>query len=130
MRGKSRRERIASMSQAERLELTPLARKVRVVVVLLMLVGGSPLASSPSYADTQNEYIRCMKETKDQDACLERLGRHSWYPQKVDSCYIVQETLRLASEQGWKLSWKILFFNERCARLRMPHFVTPGAATN
>ena len=97
--------------------------RAAIVVVAALIVGG-PWVASPSYADAFSEFVRCQKKTLDQDACLELLGRNSWYPEKVDQCYAVRDILRFAVEQGWELSWKILFFNERCARLEMPHFAS------
>ncbi len=94
------------------------------LVALLVVLAGS-VAQSPSYANTQNEYVSCMDETDDQEGCLQRLGRHSWQPKEA-SCFRTQIALQLAYEHGLKLSWRFLFFNERCARSGLPHFVAPS----
>jgi len=71
----------------------------------------------------KNPYIQCVErqEIKDVDACLEKSGRIEWYPYKSpDSCVINKQILQFADTQRWKLSWKVLFMNERCRRLGEP----------
>ncbi|MEE8151497.1 MAG: hypothetical protein V3T76_00490, partial [candidate division NC10 bacterium] len=99
-----------------------MVRVVKVVIVAALLIVGTVAMIDPAHTQTENAYVACMKEIKDQDTCLERIGRHSWQPSKVDSCYAVRDILQFAYNQGWNLSWKVLFFNERCARLDMPPF--------
>jgi len=74
---------------------------------------------------TGNPYINCVdtQNTKDTEACLEKVGRIEWYPYKTpDSCIISKEILDFADKNGWKLSWKVLFMNERCRRLGEPYY--------
>lgn len=62
-------------------------------------------------------YVSCIKEVKGQDICLERVGRHIWYPLH-QSCHMLDDILE-GDPQLY--SWKLLFFNERCWRLGLPH---------
>ncbi|MEX2162641.1 MAG: hypothetical protein WD823_00140 [Sulfuricaulis sp.] len=82
------------------------------------------LASFPvTSKEVDNPYLKCVAQTKDQDACLDKVGRDHWTPYKSpDDCIIVKETLETAEKSNWKFSYKILFFNERCKSLRQPHF--------
>ena len=76
-------------------------------------------------ARESNPYIQCVErqETKDIDACLEEVGRIEWHPFKSpDSCVINKQILEFADQNKWKLSWKILFLNERCRRLGEPFY--------
>ena len=64
-----------------------------------------------------------MAEKKDQEACLESVGRDKWMPYKLpDDCALVKQTLEMARKMGWRYSYKILYFNERCHRLGELHF--------
>lgn len=72
-----------------------------------------------------NPYIQCVEKqnTKDVDACLEKVGRIEWYPYKSpDSCIVNKQILEFADRNKWKLSWKVLFMNERCQRLGEPFY--------
>lgn len=62
-------------------------------------------------------YVSCEKETKDQEICLDRVGRHTWYPMQY-SCHMLDDILE-GDPQLY--SWKLLFFNERCWRLGLPY---------
>ena len=90
------------------------------VVVLLVWVSALAVANfeAQSAETVRHEFLGCMAETQDQDQCLDRLGRHSWFPQKVDSCYAVRDILEFAHVQGWKLSWKVLFLTNAVCGFR------------
>lgn len=70
-----------------------------------------------------NPYLKCIAQTKDQDACLDKVGRDYWAPYKLpEDCIVVKEILEAAEKAKWQFSYKVLFFNERCKFLRQPHF--------
>lgn len=76
-----------------------------------------------------NPYTQCIdkQKIKDVNACLDKVGRIEWYPYKSpDSCIISKEVLEVADRKGWKLSWKVLFMNERCRRLGEPFYKRSG----
>ncbi|MEM7170471.1 MAG: hypothetical protein AAF530_09885 [Pseudomonadota bacterium] len=75
-------------------------------------------------AQEDDPYITCITTMASQDYCLGQLGRESWYPASEADCRDIETSLRLFHDRGWYLSWKSLFFNERCARLGWPHFST------
>jgi len=76
--------------------------------------GGTEAAEIPA---TQ-PYVSCMKEVKGLEICLERVGRHTWYPIHF-GCHRLNDIL----EGDLQLfSWMLLFFNERCARLKLPYY--------
>jgi hypothetical protein len=67
-----------------------------------------------------NPYVQCVEQQviNDVSACLEKVGRIEWYPFKSpDSCANSMQILRLADRRNWKMSWAVLFDNERCRRL-------------
>ena len=67
-------------------------------------------------------FAACLDETgNDEDACLEKLGRYAWYPRKDADCEPITVRVRTALSGGSQAEHKYLFFNERCARLEMPH---------
>lgn len=72
-----------------------------------------------------NPFITCVDKqiTKDVDACLEKVGRIEWSPYKSpDDCALIRDILNRADASGWKLSWKLLFMNERCRRYGEPFY--------
>lgn len=76
-----------------------------------------------------NPYVQCVEGqmTKDVDTCLEKVGRIEWWPYKSpDSCIVNKEILEVADKNEWKLSWKVLFMNERCRRLGEPFYKREG----
>lgn len=91
-------------------------------LVLLFSVSQVSIANDKD----NNIFIKCVKNqnTKDLDACLEKVGRIEWLPYKSpDICALTKNTLSMADNNNWKLSWKLLFMNERCHRLGEPFYI-------
>jgi hypothetical protein len=92
--------------------------------VLVIFVYLFPLYVTASEKD-ENPFVKCVdnQKVKDLDACLERVGRIEWYPYKSpDMCALTRDILSRADNSGFKLSWKLLFMNERCKRLGEPYY--------
>lgn len=79
------------------------------------------MASLPALARTSdsNPYMQCMERPgiTDVDSCRENAGRGEWRPsESLASCKIVKQMFEFADRKNWKLSWDMLFMNERCRR--------------
>ena len=81
--------------------------------------------SLPAYSkESTNPYVTCMAQTKDQDTCLDKVGRDLWEPTTTPGdCLVVKTTLELAEKNNLQFSYKILYFNERCKAHKQPHYV-------
>ena len=93
-------------------------KKIVVSIFFIFMFSASFLASA-SEKDT-NPFIKCVnnQKFKDLDACLEQVGRIEWYPYKSpDICAMTKDILKRADNSGSKLSWKLLYMNERCRRI-------------
>lgn len=91
------------------------------VFLFLMLIANLSTADERE----NSSYIKCVEsqKIKDTDACIEEVGRIEWYPYKSpESCLGTKAILEMADKNGWKLSWKVLFMNERCHRLGEPFY--------
>jgi hypothetical protein len=88
------------------------------------------LSASASTSPAEQAYLSCTEEkvrqAQDVEQCLDEVGRHAWYPLNEAICAGTAGILEWAFAQGQDLSYKLLFFNERCARLGHPHFVADG----
>src|SRR5215204_4128974 len=87
-----------------------------------------PLGATASINPAEQAYLRCSEEKagqgQDVEQCLDEIGRQSWYPLNEGTCAGTAGILEWAFAQGQDLSYKLLFFNERCARIGHPHFAT------
>ena len=78
--------------------------------------------------ELRSEFSECMRRFPDQEGCFALHGRMSWlpendgYPDGQQSCAINADILWDFDTIGMLLPWKLLFFNERCWRLRFPYF--------
>lgn len=86
----------------------------------------STVHSAPTGA--QLAYLQCAQAKADEgrnvQICLDELGRHAWYPLNEDVCNLTANILESAFNNDWDLSYKLLFFNERCAHIGYPNFST------
>jgi hypothetical protein len=102
-------------------------RTLRLLLSVSIIVTIGPLHAE-ELARKMQSYSYCMSLYADQEHCLNQYGRDAWAPMSeadpkgMQSCAIVRDTLRVANQQGWDLSWKVLFFNERCFRLGLPRY--------
>ena len=77
----------------------------------------------------ESSYSECMSQFADQEACLKEHGRTSWHPANAgdpdgrQSCALTADILATFDAIGSPLSWKLLFFNERCRRLELPFYL-------
>ena len=98
---------------------------VFVLVAIIILIPGQE-----AYGDPADDYTKCMQRQKIKDKyfCLDEVGRDAWVPLKeggstaADECTSIKVTLGLATKMKMNLSYKLLYFNERCRRLSLPHF--------
>ena len=77
--------------------------------------GTNPFGAA--YEKRNNPFVKCvdMQTVKNIDACLDKVGRIEWRPYKSpDDCALIRDILNRADNSGSKLSWKLLFMNERC----------------
>ena len=102
----------------------PMLRAICVISTSMLL----PLLATASTTSPEQAYLVCTEEKarqgQDVEQCLDELGRHAWYPLNEAICAGTAGILEWAFAQGQDLSYKLLFFNERCARVGHPHFVT------
>ena len=99
-------------------------KKKIVVSIFFTFVISASFSATASEKDT-NLFIKCVnnQKFKDLDACLEQVGRIEWYPYKSpDMCALTRDILKRADNSGSKLSWKLLYMNERCRRIGEPYY--------
>ena len=99
-----------------------------VIVAVVVLMHGT-FSGYANAEKLQSSYSECMSQLADQEVCLEEHGRTSWHPANAgdldgrQSCAITADILAAFDALGSPLSWKLLFFNERCRRLDLPYYV-------
>lgn len=112
------------------------------LIPVLVIAGilGIPGAPDPERVKLENDradldsarranFLACLKEnSEDEQACLEKMGIHAWYPSDEKDCVAVATRIdKVFAAQGLP-RWPDLFRNERCARLGMPHHEEAAAA--
>jgi hypothetical protein len=75
---------------------------------------------SDTSSRTQN-YRECVESGTLPSVCDEKFDRIEWMPTEP-GCATTRVTLNFADEQKWKLSWKLLYYNERCRADRLTHY--------
>jgi hypothetical protein len=83
----------------------------------------------------EGPYQSCINEDPNafdiEDRCLDIVGRDRWMPPYRGgltpevSCALTRDILASASAMGMRLSYKLLFQNERCRRLGYFYFERP-----
>lgn len=101
---------------------------LRPICLLLTVSMLQPLLATASPTEAERAYLRCTEEkarqSLDVQQCLDEVGRHAWYPLDEAMCAANASILEWAFDQEQELSYKLLYFNERCVRLGYPHFAT------
>ena len=98
------------------------------VIVAAVVLMHWTVSSYAHAGKLQSSYSECMSQFADQEACLEEHGRTSWHPANAgdadgrQSCALTADILAAFDAIGSPLSWKLLFFNERCRRLELPYY--------
>ena len=108
---------------------------VRTCLFTAILLAAALAAVAPARADMtevdkagQRAFAACLDETGGEEACTDKLGRYAWYPHDNAVCEVVATFVHKIITDGAQVEWHDLFFNERCARLHLPHDREAAAA--
>lgn len=96
--------------------------------LVLLAAGAARAEVTPADEAGMRAFAECLEKTgNDEAACLKELGYYGWYPNDTD-CEAVATLVHKAISDGVQTEWRDLFFNERCARLGLPHDREAAAA--
>ena len=90
---------------------------------LVLLAAGAARAEMTEADEAgMRAFAACVEAAGgDEGACLGKLGRYAWYPKDGAVCETVGARVHKAISDGAQAEWQDLFFNERCARVGLPH---------
>lgn len=107
------------------------------VVVAILAIPSVPTAARTNREDNsagldgarQAAFLACLdKNSREEKACLDKMGINAWYPRDDTECVAVAKRINAVFAVGGLPRWPALFRNERCARLGMPHHEDAAAA--
>ena len=88
----------------------------------LLAAGAARAEMTEADKEGMHVFAACLDENGgDENNCLEKLGRYAWYPRDDATCEAVGARVNEAISGGGHAELRDLFFNERCARLGLPH---------
>lgn len=89
--------------------------------VLCLLLGARTGGAAP------DPFTQCAGQGVNETACLARLGEQfDWRPTEA-ACRFLSAKTEAIIEAGGDVRYRDLFYNERCARLGLPHGLTAAA---
>jgi len=109
----------------------PPRRGISRPLLLTLIVGAAGIAAFLVVMyNSGDAFDRCVKDETNAAQCLTRLGGlYNWNPTEA-ACRFVSYKTDAIIDAGGDAKWRDLFYNERCARLGLPHSLTaaePGA---
>ncbi len=92
------------------------------ILFVLFIVAANLVYAKEKNENGSNPYVDCYAKSKNQNKCLDLVGRDLWIPVKKSDCIMITDILSEVYKQKMKFSYKLLYFNEKCRKYSKKYF--------